>query len=131
MSKSSEYSMVCDSRSYIFRYAFAAAVGKRMFAERLSSGQKNIIEHHRAVHWSETEYYTLMQLVRDNSSLLYNDLNEGLLPDRGWIQNDPTNKKASELSTLFEDYCSILNPVSYVSLGELQSRMEFSAFDGR
>ena len=117
--------VVFERRSNVFRYAFAAAVGKKMFSERLSSGQKNIIEHHRAVHWSETEYFTLMQLVKDNDSLLQKDLDSGLLPSRDWMTANPGNVQAEESSILFEDYCNMLSPVAYMNPDQLRAGMEF------
>ena len=109
----------------MFRYAFAAAVGKKMFSERISSGQKNIIEHHRAVHWSETEYFTLMQLVQDNDSLLQRDLDSGSLPSRDWMASNTGDDEARQRSILFEDYCSMLSPVAYMNPDQLRAGMEF------
>ena len=57
------------------RYAFAAAVGKRHYTERLNSTNKTaIIEHHRSVQWSEKEYMQLLALVQDSRSKIQNEL---------------------------------------------------------
>lgn len=58
-----------------FRYAFAAAVGKRFYTERLSGLQKgNIIDHQRSVQWAETEYATLYNLINDGRSKLHREM---------------------------------------------------------
>ncbi len=52
-------------RNTTFRYAFAAAVGKRFHSERLTGPSRNqIIEHHRAVNWAEQEYAALLRVVQ-------------------------------------------------------------------
>ena len=86
-------SRVCACRSPTFRYAFAAAVGKRHYSERLNSIQKAaIIEHHRSVQWSEQEYAKLYQLVQQNQQQLRTEMFDAFNPD------DP----------MFYDYCHML-----------------------
>lgn len=114
-------------RSVLLRYAFAAAVGKRLFSERLSSGQKQIIEHHRAVQWAENAYISLVQLVQDNERLIHNDLDEPTLPPRDWMQNNPNDAAARQKSMLFEDYCDSLQPIAHTSIQEYQRRMDLLA----
>ena len=47
------------------RYAFAAAVGKRFYSERVASTAKTaIIEHHRSVNWAQNEYMNLSNIVQ-------------------------------------------------------------------
>ncbi len=69
-----------SSRSALFRYVFASAVGKRYFSERISGSNKgNIMEHHRSVQWSENEYITLVHLVQEHESVLRKDLKKGIV----------------------------------------------------
>ena len=68
-------------RSVQLRYAFAAAVGKRHFTERVSSlGRSAIIEHHRSVQWSEKEYVQLLALVGEMGSTIEKELVEQFSP---------------------------------------------------
>jgi hypothetical protein len=80
-------------RSLLFRYAFAAAVGKRYYSERIiSSSKSTIIEHHRSVQWAEKEYVTLYTLVRQNQSTLR----------KAFVEDFDEGKE------LFADYCKML-----------------------
>lgn len=48
------------------RYAFSAAVGKRLLSETLvTRAKRSQMEHSRAVAWAEKEYYALYQLVKN------------------------------------------------------------------
>lgn len=82
-------------RHEAFRYAFAAAVGKRFYTVRLSGLQKgNIIDHQRSVQWAETEYRTLYTVVCEGRSTLQREMVDNL--DEG--EDDP----------LFNDYCGMM-----------------------
>jgi hypothetical protein len=81
------------ARSTLFRYAFAAAVGKRHFSERMSGSAKTaIIEHHRSVQWAEKDYANLYTLVSANQATIQRELVE----------------EFSDTNPLFMDYCQIL-----------------------
>ena len=80
-------------RSTLFRYTFAAAVGKRLYSERLSSTSKTaIIEHHRLVQWAEKDYITLLNAVQHNQDAIHKAL----------VQ------EFSEQKETFVDYCKQL-----------------------
>ncbi len=80
-------------RSPIFRYAFAAAVGKRHHSERMSStGKTSIIEHHRSVQWAEKEYATLYGILEQNQHIVQKELVE----------------TSSDTDPMFLDYCRLL-----------------------
>jgi hypothetical protein len=75
------------------RYTFAAAVGKRMYSERLSSTSKTaIIEHHRSVQWSEKEYICLLNAVQENQGAIHSAIVDNF----------------SMESDTFSDYCDLL-----------------------
>ena len=75
------------------RYAFASAVGKRHFSERLNStGKAAIIEHHRSVQWAEKEYMQLLELIQNSQRTLQAEIVDGFSKD------DP----------VFLDYCSMI-----------------------
>ena len=53
------------------QYAFASAVGKRHFSERLNStGKAAIIEHHRSVQWAGKQYMQLLELIQQSQGTL-------------------------------------------------------------
>ena len=100
-------------RNEALRYAFAAAVAKRLFSERMTSTNKtSIIEHHRSVGWAEKEYINLMNVVQANASLLHNFL--GNNPPKDWEKN-----------YLFEDYSKMLHPAAYVQNRDAVSNMRW------
>ena len=107
--------MVC--RSTAFRYAFAAAVGKRFHSERLTGPSRNqIIEHHRSVQWAEQEYMALLQVVQDNGRELRTYLGSGEIPG---------GEEDRKRTVLFTDYCNMLHPSAYVSERELSQSLQW------
>lgn len=90
-----------------FRYAFAAAVGKRQFSERIASTNKAaIIEHHRSVQWSEGEYVKLVAVVQQHASLLARDLGQFRLNKAGMTEDQ---------KVWFTDYCNAMHPRAYTA----------------
>jgi hypothetical protein len=84
-------------RHTLFCSTFAAAVGKRLYTERLSGLQKGtILDHNRSVKWSETEYCSLVQLVQDNRGILVQDMVDGF------------RSYANGQNVLFADYSGML-----------------------
>jgi hypothetical protein len=80
-------------RSTALRYSFAAAVGKRLYSERMTSTSKTaIIEHHRSVQWSEKEYINLLNTVQQNQAIIHAALVDNF----------------SETTETFSDYCELL-----------------------
>jgi len=103
-------------RSKHTRYAFASAVGKKNFSERISGTNKaTIIEHHRAVQWSEKEYINLINVVRQNAALIRSDLNPGTVPHRAAAD--------STVDVRYLDYCGFLTPEPYIPEDQMRIRM--------
>lgn len=86
------------------RYAFSAAVGKRLLSETLvTRAKRSQMEHSRAVAWAEKEYYALYQLVKNTRlpTLPEKPTNETLNEkakdgshdlDESWIWTDYANQ---------------------------------------
>lgn len=131
------------SRSNTFRYAFASAVGKRFYSERLTGPSKNsIIEHHRlatavfvtvqtcepaltqsstlarrrSVHWSEAEYAVLLRVVQENERQLSEFLDEGELPGED-----------SPHAAMFDDYCYMMHPQAFFTENDILGRMQWGS----
>lgn len=96
------------------RYAFASAVGKRLYTQRMGStaAKSSIIDHHRSVNWSETEYINLLGVVRANADMIGSDLGEG----GGMVRISSDNEH------LFKDYCRMMVPSASVDLKDLQRK---------
>jgi hypothetical protein len=86
------------------RYAFSAAVGKRLLSETLvTRAKRSQMEHSRAVAWAEKEYYALYQLVKNTrlptlpekleKEQLNEKANDSLYElDESWIWTDYANQ---------------------------------------
>ena len=92
---------ICVALTHVFvgcraewvRYAFAAAVGKRHYTERMNTlGKSAIIEHHRSVQWAEKEYVVLATLLSERGDVVERELVKGF---------DVSNQ-------LFNDYGGVL-----------------------
>ena len=102
-------------RSPELRYAFAAAVGKRYYSERMGGSHKSaIIEHHRSVGWAEKEYANLLEVVQQNKSMISSVLGSG------WI-----TEAQADMDVRFTDYCHVLHPTAYVSHRDIASRLHW------
>ena len=102
-------------RSPPLRYAFAAAVGKQYYSERMGGTHKSaIIKHHCSVGWAEKEYANLLRVIQDNYGLLDQALGSG------WLGNAD-----ADANPLFKDYCSMLHPTAYVSHRDIASSLHW------
>jgi hypothetical protein len=104
-------------RNEQLRYAFASAVGKRFYTQRMGStaAKSSIIDHHRSVNWSEVEYANLLGVVRANEGMLANDLGANS------VLKDESKKH------LVADYCGMLVPSPSVDLAVLQKKPRWSS----
>lgn len=89
-----------------------------MYTQRMGStaAKSNIIDHHRSVNWSETEYANLVNVVQKNESMLRRDLGSGQVPI------DATDSNAY----LFYDYCNMLHPSPFADVNQLQRKAQWN-----
>ena len=89
-------------------------MGKRFLTERASQAHKTtIIEHHRTVRWSETEYTLLFELVRRNASL---------------VDAEISKFDASNPTAIYTDYVRALTGNPQFASAQTASARLFSGF---